>query len=431
MRVVDRIKKSDFLMDIGITTGGQMIVMILTFLLNKVISMRLGPTQYMEYSLIHKTAGVITYVMILSLGIAIPRYIAIYRSKKELNKEFICLTASFCLVLLSTTIIFFLCLIFKDDFAKLIFGRETKYELYVIPTLMLALQMGLTTLLYSYYRGSDRFFMYSVSQCVVSVGLLLISIIVNRLIPMVYIMSIIGVIFSILSFWRIWKNYRIKGCTIEKKTLKAEIKTLARYSIPRVPGEFVLFSFTTVPLIIINQKIGPEQAVAFSVSLGIISAISPFFRYIGMVLLPYASKSIAKDSFKDLDRKMKYLSILYTGVSLLGIIFVLIFTKFVIVILYSSEYVQYVETVRIMIFSLLPNAIYLLLRNPIDALIKFPINTVNLIISFLVMNLIIYFSDSIAMYAFSFFIAYTILGILSWGSWTVLKRRNLNSMKNR
>ncbi|MDB1750816.1 lipopolysaccharide biosynthesis protein [Enterococcus avium] len=420
--MINRIKKSDFVRDIGITTGGQLIVMLFTFLLNKIVSIRFGPTQYMEYSLIHKTAGVITYVMILSLGIAIPRYIAIYRSKQEKNKEFICLVASFCLVVMSTIIVFFLCLIFKDSFASLVFGGNIKYVSYVLPTLMLSLQMGLTTLLYSYYRGADRFLIYSISQCTISFGLMIISIVVNELLLMVYVISIAGVLFSCFSFWRVWKTYRNEGCTIEKSDLGNEVRTLARYSVPRVPGEFVLFSFTTVPLIIINQKVGPEQAVAFSVALGIISAISPFFRYIGMVLLPYASKSIANDNFDDLDRKMKYLSILYAGISICGILFVLIFARFVIVVLYSSEYVQYAETVRIMIFSLLPNAIYLLLRNPLDALAKFPINTINLIVSFCIMNIIIYLSNSIKMYALSFFIAYTILGSLSWISWLFLKR---------
>lgn len=422
MSLINRLKKSTFIRDIGITTGGQIIVMLFTFLLNKIVSMRFGPTQYMEFNLINKTAGVITYVMILSLGIAIPRYMAIYRLKNEKNREFNCLLGSFYLVFLSTTLVIILCLVFKSKFALLVFGENTKYVSYVTPTLMLSLQIGLTTLLYSYYRGTDRFFMYSISQCVVSIGLMIVSFFSNELLFMVYIMSILGIVFSVFSFLRIWKSYKDEGYKIENKILKNEIFILAKYSLPRIPGEFVLFSFTTVPLILINQRIGPKEAVAFSVALGIISAISPFFRYIGMVLLPYASKSIAKDSFKNLVSKINYLSIIYLGISIFGIIFVLMFTEFIISVLYSSEYIHYSGTVRIMIFSLLPNAIYLLLRNPLDALVKFPINTFNLIVSFLTMIIIIYVSKSTVIYALSFIIGYTVLGVLSLGTWIFFKR---------
>lgn len=423
MNIINKIKNSDFIKDISITTIGQIIVMICTFLLNKIISSKLGPEQYMEYSLIHKTAGVITYVMILSLGIALPRYMAIYRSKKDREREYACFLSSIILMLISTGIVFLFCILFKNQFALVVFGKNEKYVSYVFPTLMLALQMGLTTMIYSFYRGTDKFFMYSFSQCVVSVGLMVISMLTNKLLVMVYIMSIFGVLFSSYLFFVEWKKYKKKKYSTTKKHLIKEVKVLAKYSVPRVPGEFILFSFTTVPLIIINQRIGPQEAVAFSVALGIISAISPFFRYIGLVLLPYASKNIAQNNFDDLDRKMKYLTIVYLLISCCGIIFVLLFTKIVIIILYSLEYIRYASIVRIMIFSLLPNAIYLLLRNPLDALTKFPVNTINLVISFLIMNIIIYFSNSEVIYAISFFVAYTVLGILSLISWMYLKKK--------
>lgn len=423
MNLMNRIKQSSFIKDLGITTAGQILVMVLTFLLNKIISTRFGPEIYMEYSLINKTAGVITYVMILSLGIALPRYLAIYRSKGDKEREYTNFIASAILVAISTTVVFTVCILFREQFALWIFGKDMKFLAYVLPTLLLALQLGLTTLLYSYYRGIDSFFMYSISQCFVSIILVVISIFANELLLMVYAMSFAGLLFSLTSFIIYYRKYKKEGLKIQRNKLKIELRSLTSYSLPRVPGEFILFSFTTVPLIIINQRIGPMQAVAFSVALGIVSAISPFFRYIGMVLLPYASKSAANDQFDDLDRKMRYLTLIYTVASVCGIIFVLLFTDLVITILYSSEYVQYANVVKIMIFSLLPNSIYLLLRNPLDALSRFPINTINLIVSFSVMLAIVYFSNSEVMYAFSYFIAYTLLGVMSWGSWILLKRK--------
>lgn len=420
-RVINKILKNDFTKDIGITTIGQLIAMFLTFVLNKVISIRLGPAQFTEYSLIHKTASVITYVMILSLGIALPRYLAIFREAKDRKKELVYVKTSLLITLVSTVVTFAVCIIFKETFASLLFGKDAKYIGFILPTLLLSLQIGVTTLLYSYYRGINDFIKYNASQCIVSVLLILSCFLDSDLLPIVYFMSGFGIVVSIIGFISIIRKY--KKYSVGKSDIHESSKTLLKYSLPRVPGEFILFSFTLLPMVIINQRIGLERAAGYSAALGILTAVTPLYRYIGMVLLPYASKIVVNNDINAIENKIKKLSYVYIITSIIEIIAVLLFTKLVIIVIYSKKYVVYSNIVRVVSLSILPNSLYLLIRNPLDAISKKPINSINLLISFVIMMIFVYYSNTEFLYALSFFVGYLVLGILSFISWIVVKNR--------
>ena len=79
-----------------------------------------------------------------------------------------------------------------------------------------------------------------------------------------------------------------------------------------------------------------------------------------------------------------------------------------------------------MIISILPNAFYLLLRNPLDGKSKFPYNTICLIISFIVYVALLLCAKTIMMCAFDTIIAYTVLGVLTLISWIRVVRFKKN-----
>lgn len=76
-----------------------------------------------------------------------------------------------------------------------------------------------------------------------------------------------------------------------------------------------------------------------------------------------------------------------------------------------------------MIFSIIPNAYYLLLRNPLDGKSKFPYNTVCLLISFMVYIILLLFAPDIKVCAVDTIAAYTVLGILTFISWCKVSKK--------
>lgn len=407
--------------DVFITTCGQIVIVFITFLNNKIISSRFGPATYTEYSLIHKTASVVAYIMILSMGIVLPKYLSIYREQGKKEKEKYCYISALLMVGITSIVITIFCVCQRKVFSNVVFG-DVFYVRDVFPTMLLAVEMAVTTLLYAYYRGVDKFFKYSVSQIIVaSIGAIIIILSYN-MITMVYLRSILlsGIATALLIY--ILKQYLKEGDVLVSE-VKTEAKKLLIAGGPRIPGEVILFSFTTVPLILINSKIGLEEAAAYSISFGILSAASPLFRYIGLALLPYASREISKGNIQGINRKLWYLGLLYFAISIIGIIAVLLIPELFIRILYSNEYVKFAPIVRIIVFSLLPNSMYMLLRNPIDAASDFPINTLNLGLAFIVMCGGIFLSQTSEEFAWSIFGGYAVLGIVSIISWIVLERK--------
>lgn len=404
--------------DVAITIIGQVIVLLVAFGLNKILSIRLGTTGFGEYSIIKRTAGVITYIMLAGLGIAIPKYLATYRQVEDKVKEARYIISGLLImgsVSLLTIVILY---ILRVPFSNVLFGNSG-YEGFIVPTLTYALSLTLTTFVYSYYRGLDKFYRYTTSQIFVQLITLIIGLIFGGdLIKLLYTWSFVTGSYGIYVCICAWiKYYPRADIESYKKSLKSYTNELVSYCLPRIPGEFVLFSFTLLPLIIINYKLGINKAAYFATAISINSMISPLFSFVGLVLLPLVSKSVVSNQFSDANKKIIILAKLYFFVGLVGIIIVEIFTPLVVNILFSIDYQPSVPIIRIIFLAVLPNAFYLLLRNPLDAISKTAYNTINLIVSFIILNILTLFSSTITAYAFSFVISYGVLGVLSIWSW--------------
>ena len=186
---------------------------------------------------------------------------------------------------------------------------------------------------------------------------------------------------------------------------------------PRVTGECVLFAYTLLPLLIVTNKFGFEQSGYFSAAISINTMVTPLFSFVGVILLPEVSKCLVNHKLKEAQRKIRLLMLIYIVLSILGILFVEMFPKFVVKILFQSEYEAAIPLIRITIISILPNSLYLLFRNPLDAISKIPYNTICLISSFIIMLLGMLFANDIALCAYIFMGAYCLLGIMSWIFW--------------
>ena len=61
--------------------------MLIALMLNKLMSMRLGPESFTEYTLITKAGGILAYIVLVSLGISLPRYIPMFRAQGNEKRE--------------------------------------------------------------------------------------------------------------------------------------------------------------------------------------------------------------------------------------------------------------------------------------------------------------------------------------------------------
>lgn len=421
----------DFFRDVSYTVVGQSIVMILMLLMNKIISHYFSPAEYTIFSIANRSAGVLAMLMLFSLGIALPAYLAKLRTKHNLGEEANLFYSSIFMMALAIVAVSLPTLFFRNYLASLIFNDQ-RHAYLILPMLIFAISITLSSFVYSYFRGVDRFRTYNIVQIVAQLASVLIVIFsgANLMLQLTLRGTVIGLISAATIFYL--AKYTYKHIVLHAQKTKKYSKELAVYCLPRVPGELFLFAYGVVPLIIINTRFGSKNSAAFATALVLNAFMTPVFQFIGLALLPYASKNLANGKIDGVLKKIRQLTALYMVASLVSVIILFIFTGTIIGLLFNQAYVQFAGTVRIVSLSVIPYALYLLLRNPLDAISRIPFNTINLAISFIFLNVFLLFSSSLLLCSIAFPVSYAILGILSEAAWwrcIRTKRIELNNIE--
>ncbi len=410
-------KNSKFTKDLFITVIGQIVVLLVTFGLNKVLSNKVSIADFGVYNTIKKASAVLTYIMLIAMGIAIPKYLPerfAYDDKKGASAYFF----SALIIIGSVSVVTIAVMMFAQvPIAKLIFGAEG-YNKYIAPMTVYSFAVALVTFAYSYYRAVERFYAYSISQIIGQfITFIPIFFLHNDLVMLVWVWAasfgVFALVILIKASIKMWKTAPICGI----KELGKPTKELLTYGLPRLPGEFVLFALSLVPLIIISNKFDLIQTGYYSAALTVNTSVTALFSFVGIILLPAVSKSLVNNDFDAIKKRIVFITIVFCVLALLMIGFVELFPKFVINVLYSKEYYEAIPIIKIIIIGILPNAFYLLFRNPLDAISKIPYNTICLLIGFATMVGLMLAFDTIEMCAVAYVIGYTVIGVLSIIAW--------------
>ena len=140
--------------------------------------------------------------------------------------------------------------------------------------------------------------------------------------------------------------------------------------------------------------------------------------------MPFVSECIAKGEMQAANRFVNRLALLYVGASLLITLILYAFTSFLTCLLFASNYVATADLSRIMILAILPQAIYLLYRNPIDAVSVIPYNTIILGICLFVMIVSFSLSTTLTQFAWAYFAVSALQGIMSWLTWKLIRKKS-------
>lgn len=425
--MLKKLKQNSFLRDIGITTLGQVVLMLLAFGINKIICVNLSMEDFAVYNIIRRATSVITYAMLMAMGIAVPKYLAMAKAEENKEKFSKYLIASIEIVTVMSSVVAVLISVARLPVAKLIFSEDAlAYVSLIFPMALYAVGCAFTTYVYSYYRAVGAFVKYSVSQIALQIFMLVSCIVLGaNLQAIIYVWGVGSCIYSVASVIIFLKRDGDKEILHDRKKLKPYRRELIEYGLPRVPGEVFLFAYNLVPLLIITDKFGLIDSSFFSVATGINSTITSLFGFVGVVLLPEVSKSIVNRQLNNVNKKINVLLALYVALSLMAIGFVELFPKFVVHVLYQSEYEAAIPMIRIIIWSILPNALYLLYRNPLDAISKFPYNTVCLGISFGLMVIAMLSAKTLVVCEMIYVLSYLCLGIFSWLIWQITLKREI------
>lgn len=410
--------------DIVWTFSIQILIMLCSFAINKLLANRMSIDDFGQYNVIKRSVQVLSFVMLAGVGIAIPRYIPLYKNGTPPKRILPLLCASIIYIIGVSLIVFLVCMLFSSQMQDIIIGQHDNMNLLLI-ALAYAFVLAMAQYAFAYYRGIGNFKWYNSTQLAMQLSII-VPLILLPIITVRYVFASWLIITLLLVTYllgrELWLFIRKNGSFRLDSPLKTHLTTIIKYSSGRLIADFFQFSLSAFPLIYISNHLDLQTTAYFSVGLFFVTMVTPIFSFMGIILLPYISQSIARHEMATANRLVNRLALIYVGTSLLITEFIYIFTRFLTTLLFTSDYTVTTDLTHIIILSILPQALYMLYRNTIDAVSVIPYNAILLGFSFVAMVVSFMFSTTLTQFAWAYFGVSVIQGILSWITWKLVKK---------
>ena len=419
--------------DVVWTFAIQLTIMVCSFVINKLLANRLSIDDFGQYNVIKRSVQVLSFVMLAGVGIALPRYIPLYRNSTPPRTIAPLLSASMIYIIGVSLVVFLIGLLFSDQIQPLIIGGATDESGgMLLLALLYAFALAMAQVVYAYFRGMGDFKWYNGTQ--LSIQLVIILPLVFLPVLTVYgvfqswlaITALLVALFMIIK-WKEesgkWKLPHAPHSSIHTPHFRESFREIVTYSSGRLVADFFQFSLAAFPLVYISNVCGLESTAWFSVGITFVTMITPLYSFMGIILLPYVSKAIARHEMAAANRLIHRLLLLYMASALFFIAILCLFTEFLTTLLFASDYVVATQLTRIMVLAILPQAVYMLYRNTIDAVSVIPYNAIILGICIVAMVAGFMLSSTLTQFAWAYLAVSNLQGILSLITWQAVKKK--------
>ncbi len=374
--------KSRLNSDYVLTFITEFLVLIAGVLVYKLAAKDLGEDGFSGYALCRRTVSFIQPLLIIGLGVAIPRYIAISMAGGTDKKPGNYFIAGILLMTIVAIPVMILMLVFAKQFSFLLFGDQSFQFLIPYLTLML-IGMLFHSICYGYFRGKVMMVHANIFQ-IINLG-------IAPLLAFYFLPTLTGVILVTGTIW-IGTGLLISLLFIfpDLKWTMNEVRQCLRelwiYGIQRVPGDVALAGFLALPAYFTAHMVDDNLKTAGNVAFGMsmVNLAGAAFGPICLMLLPKASEIIVRKDFALLKKLTNRITLWTVGLTLFGLAIAEPFAELIIKIYLGQSFTELVFIVRIVLLASIGYTIYISLRSILDAYYVKAINTKNIFISFLV-----------------------------------------------
>ncbi len=371
------IKLRPIFKDISLTFIAEAIVLVGFIFIYRLLATNFGPEGVGEYSLIRRVIAFLQPLLLLGLGVGLPRYIALSKDKPQR----ISYLRAGSLVIATFTLLFLVMVkLFSGHFAKTFFGSATQSNL-ILPFLLLLLGLIAHNITYSYFRGGLLAKKFNLLQIINLFLVPIIILILFKNVAITKIIGLIGITIFIIAF--IFSLSFIKDFFISTKKwqLKSSLKELLRYCLPRVPANFALAGLFSLGPILAAHFTSIEEvgylSVGQSLLMGVVGIVTP----LGIIILPKVSMLLSEGKEKTIKENLCFFIAGVFQCSTFACIQLLIFTDSIVKYWLGSKFFAAIPVMRIVLISTIFYAFYVAMRSVLDAIKVKPINSINLSVS--------------------------------------------------
>ena len=341
----------------------------------RLVAGALGTAGFGEYALARRTLAVLAPLGVLSLDIAVARYVA-YGTAADLARSRRYPAAAVLLVAGAALILGGLLLLLQGPLAYVFFG-SSRYSGLIVPMPLLILGGALHGVAYGFLRGSSKIQRANVLMAVNMAA-----------IPILAITFFGGSVASILTamgaLWIVVSVGFLVSFRMSFEGVRASVVELTRYGVPRVPGELIRLTLFALPGILIAHA--TDVAVAGGVAFGVaaVGMLGTALTPIGFVMLPAAARMLAEGSTQDLRRQVVQIVRLAVLALSLAIVGAELFAPQIVAVYLGPQFASTATALRVVVPAALPWGIYMSLSSVIDAHHIRPVNARNMAIAFAV-----------------------------------------------
>ena len=395
------------------TLVAELAVTLCGVLLLKFAASMLGPVGFGEYALGRRVVGLLYLPLIMGLGVAAPRYIAIARAGvlkeyAESSFAFATLTAG----LLPAMVVVIAVNIAPNLASKLIFGSAALGHM--IPPASIALAgITLHSMVYAIHRGRSEMGFANTLQ-LANLGIVPLGAFLLGQRNAAAVLGTTGTAWLVISFIALLHVVYVERNNWHGGvSVRQHLKVLLQFGLPRVPGEFALVGLFALPSLIAVRTEGIVIAGQLSAAMSLLTIASGAFAPVGLVILPRASAQAAAGDIAGVKRLVHRILVggvvLAAGGVLVGEVLIPPFIHWY----FGPAFVAAIPVFRICLLGAVPYVVYVLMRSILDALDVRPVNAKNLMISLAVLVLLCLIRSGIVWMSWSLVVSLTLLGGLT------------------
>lgn len=418
-----KIKLSPFLREIVLTTITSFSVVISMIFVTRFLAQGFGPEEFGAYSLARRVIAIIAPLVLLSMGVALRRYVAMSNGKRARGTYLIS-----SLIATGTVLIIFLVIAgcVSSKLSRFIFQNKEYLGLYYSALFFIGCYC-MWVITYSFLFGMNKIGRANIFQLlIVAILPLIVAYVFANTKSSAEILAFFGAGYLISLFILIPEIVKTKWLSF--KEIKPYLTTLLKYGLPRTLGDFAFAGLFIIGPFLASYFGNMRDAGYFVIGQYVFRIMEAVIAAFGLVALPKIAQLLAKENEDFLKANIENLLIMIFHSGLFITIHTFLWSKEVLLIWLGSDYLEAVPVMKLLILSLPPYLGYVMLRSVVDAIEIRAINTLNLFVSLsvaVVMSIILeYAGFGIIGLAIGSTIGFATLGILT-GSY-VMKRYSIS-----
>ncbi len=375
---------------------------------------------FSEYALSRRNISFLQPLLMIGLGVAVPRYVSIHPKRDSF------LPASLILMAI-VSFLFLIGMTLGSHFFSMLFFGHLSYQTYILPLCLLLIGYGFHAILYGYLRGKKEVYFSNLIQ-LVNIGFLPISVLlftqnVQLLLWLNGLFLLVScVIFGLTIFIQ-------RQINMDYQSLLDDAKLMLKFGLPRILGDFALLAMLTIPTYIVlslQKNVLTGGDVAYSITL--LNLVGAAFGPLSLVLLPEIGGFLAEKRI-DLIKKRFYVFVLSSFIlTVIGYLAFYFFHEFILNLLLGKDHRNEIfDIAQIVLLGSFGYVLYIILRSFLDAIHVKAKNATNLLISLAIYIALAAYGYSIHVQSLTF-IYYFAISLNALGLLTFIK--TYNTIKN-